>query len=354
MSGGGKKQKQTTTSNSTQTSSAPDYAAPYLADIAHQASNVYDAGRGYTGGFAPQTQQAIDLATGIAQSGNPLGRAVYDRSLDTLANGGLTGGQRSVIGALGNEYGALSGPTSAQTNLSRYADGSMLSGNPYLDQMLATTNEGIANRVNGAFGGAGRSFSPAHAAAVAKNIAASDNAARFADWNQQVQNQFNANQMIDSSANARAGLRSNILGQAFGAEQTGVGNVNNVAANMGAIDQGRYLDADALNRIGQQVQAQEATQASVPWQQLQNYVSTVRNAAGNYGTQTGNSTSTTERPGPSGLQQAIGAATAIAGLATGNPMMAVQGASSFGGGGGGKGGKGGAGAGGLGGMSNGA
>lgn len=342
MSGGGKNQRQTTTANSTQTSAAPDYAAPYLADVAQRANQVYMRSGDYTGAMSPDTTNALDMARRLATSGNPLAPAANASALNTINSGGLNNAQRDVLGNLRNEYGALSGPSLAQSNLSGYANGSMLGGNPYLDKILETTNAGIANRVNGAFGAAGRSFSPSHAAAVAKNIAASDNQARFTDYNQQVQNQFQANQLIDAANNARVGMRTGILGQQFGGEQQGVNNVNTAIGQMPGLDAARYADANALKNIGSTIEQNQALQANLPWQQLQNYVSTVRNAAGNYGTQTGNSTSETVRPGPSGLQQALGAGLAIAGLASGNPMMAMQGGSSAMGGG--KGGKGGAGA----------
>jgi len=327
---GGK--SQTTRQTSTNTAAPPSWAQPQLQDIVSQAQSLYGANPGNA-----QIQQGLNMATQTAQGGNPLGQSSYTNASNLQQMGGLLDNQRQVLTNLGNEYGMLGAPSSAQTNLAGYASGANLTGNPYLDRILETTNEGIANRTNGMFGAAGRSFSPAHAAAVARNIAQADNQARFADYNQQVQNQFNANQLIDSQANTRAGLRTGILGQQFGGEQQGIGNMLGIANNAGTIDNARYLDANSLNRIGQQAQQQ-------PWQNLSNYQNVVRGASQGYGTQNGEQTNTT--PGPSGLQQAIGAGMAVAGLATGNPMMALQGASSLSGGGGGKGGGGGGGKGG--------
>ena len=317
---GGKSQTQRT--NSTQSAAPPSWAAPYLQDITSQASQVYNQGP------AAQTTQALDMATRTAQGGNPLGLASYTNAANLQQMGGLNNAQRGTLTNLNNEYLTAGNPTSAQTNLAGYASGQNLTGNPYLDKILETTNEGIANRTNGLFGGAGRSFSPAHAAALAKNISAADNQARYTDYDRQVQNQFNANQQIDASNLQRTAQRLGILGQQFGGEQQGVNTMLGIANNGQNIDQNRYLDADALNRVGQQTQ-------NMPWQNLQNYMQSVRGASQGYGTQTGQSETTT--PGPSILQQAVGAGMTGLGLASG-----LGGASSFGGGGkgGGVGGKG--------------
>lgn len=301
-----------TNENKTATSMPAPWAEGPLKDITANATSIYG-----DGSINPDIAGAWDQIKGIAGQSNPLYNAT-NTGLTTLAqNGGLNALQLSDSAALTKLSRELNGQSASEQNLQQYANGSLLGhGNPYMDKMLATTDQQVANRVNGQYAGAGRVGGGANAQDLARALSENENATRYADYNNQVQNQFNANQAIDSAHNARLGLRSNIIGQQAGIGQAGNVNLAGIAALNPMMDSMRYAGADRLLGVG-------SAEQTAPWQNLSNYLSTVRGASNGYGTQNTVGTSTTmgrknsetETSGQSGLQTGLGGIMTVGGLA---------------------------------------
>jgi hypothetical protein len=79
--------------------------------------------------------------------------------------------------------GAEAGIMGAQGLVNRNLSGANMMSNPYLDAVLGKTNQDVINGVNDQFGTAGRFGSGQHAAILAQQIAANENAVRMGEYN---------------------------------------------------------------------------------------------------------------------------------------------------------------------------
>lgn len=277
---GGKSQKTTTTQSNDPW--APAQAG--LKDIISQAGSQYAKGSEFapfdtTIPFSNQTNAALQGIENKATAGSPLA---------------------------GQGAGALSELLGGNQTLRDTANGNYLNANPYLDQMFSGAKGQVEDAVNSQFSQAGRTGSGAHTGVLTDRLGA---------------------------------LASNIYGQNYANERT---NQLNAAGQIGqqqlgglsalpGTQEAQYSDLNKLMGVGSayegqaQNQLQDALnrwnfQQQSPWDNLSKYAS-ILSGIGGMG---GNSTGTSEAPGPSPLGQILGIGSSIAGLASGNPASALS------------------------------
>lgn len=109
---------------------------------------------------------------------------------------GLEGAAPNLTGArdaLGNVVpGSTAGFGVGLGQMTDVASGAMLGANPYLDQVIAQSREGVTNAVNGQFAGAGRYGSAAHTGALTKGLGQMEMNARLGNYTTERAAQDNA------------------------------------------------------------------------------------------------------------------------------------------------------------------
>lgn len=116
---------------------------------------------------------------------------------------GLSNGTRDAINGLGGLPGQWQNPSSSENNLGRYADGSMVGNNEQFQSALNNQLGSVASRINSQFAGAGRSGSGANAGVLGRELGNVATNALANQYNQDVQNQFRANDQIDQYGQSR-------------------------------------------------------------------------------------------------------------------------------------------------------
>lgn len=269
--------KQTTTTDAKKDPWAP--ATPVLSDVLGKAKTYGNDPSMFAPSVSGATSQGIQKMQDMGTT--PMFQTPY---WQTIAQ------QDQAAGRTGND------------TLTATANGSMLASNPYLDSVLKTSNQKIADQVNSAFSGAGRYGSNAHMYGLANAVAQNDQAARMNEYNTERGNQLNA-----------AGILAG-QGQQAGAA---AGNVDAATAQ-----QNQYL----LNSGALQDQIAQATkQAPLSATQWESGLGVP--IAGLGGTQ--NSTSTTSTPANIGGMIGGGLMAGL-GAMTGNPMMVASGLGGMG------------------------
>lgn len=81
--------------------------------------------------------------------------------------------------------------------------GKYLTGNPYIDKMIASTANDVGNRVNSTFSMAGRSASGANQGVLAESLANAENALRYQGYSDERQLQNNAAAMLPGYQQAK-------------------------------------------------------------------------------------------------------------------------------------------------------
>lgn len=257
----------------------------------------------------------------------------------------------SDFSGLLNSFG---GPSSSERNLGAMANGSYLqNGNPYFNSALQGQLDQTANQVQSQFSGAGRYGSGANTGVLANSLGNIRSGALSNQFNQDTQNMLAANGQIDQSANARAGnqlaaatgvagintgnadrsllsqtgnadrsllsqtgnadrqltgqqLQGTLLNNAGGMYSTGIGQAQTAANSMAGLDQqnftnsltganatlqaGGLLDQQAQRQLGDQV-SQWYSQDNQDWTRLGLLQQAAAGSAGDYGTQSGHSSS---------------------------------------------------------------
>lgn len=288
----------------------------------------------------PYNHQTMDLASQIGNTPfQPYsGEMVPDLNKDQLA---------AFAMARANAKANKSGLDAARGELTQFVNGGNQNQyidqlanwneepNPYLDSVINSTLGDITRSYGSAQGGQMAQFSQggafggsAHQEALANaekelaaNLARTSAGMRFEDYNNQEARQF-------------AGL-----GQAAGLQDAGLARQLNATLNVPAFNQGSYADTNAILGIGGiQAQNQQAKDTAnynqyllgmqYPFQQLQAMSQATGAMNGAYNT----SKTVGTQPNPnyqSPFQQLMGIGTAAAGIMTGNPFMALGGASSI-------------------------
>lgn len=181
--------------------------------------------------------------------GNPYAGQIGDYA-QSLLNGG---GAEAQAGNLRDNLGAF------RSQLTPYANGSMIGNNPALAAQLAQIKDDVANSVNGQFAAAGRDLSGANLMAYGRGVAAGQAPVIAAQYNQDVANQLSAANAIynagNTTAGALSGLRQNYLanqGQGVTAAQSAL-DAQNYGANatLAAEAQRRGIPVQALGLLAQ-------------------------------------------------------------------------------------------------------
>lgn len=128
----------------------------------------------------PFARRAVNGAFSANENAQPnLDRAVH-------ATGGIAGQLTDMFGASQTQTGQ------ARDYISKVLSGGYMNNNPYLQQNIDSSNNGIRNNVNSTFEGAGRYQSGAHQSVLQSGIAQNEQQMRGQDYQQQMARMDNA------------------------------------------------------------------------------------------------------------------------------------------------------------------
>ncbi|WP_142416424.1 tail fiber domain-containing protein [Bartonella massiliensis] len=251
-----------TTQNTTQTNAPPEWAKGIFQRAAQDAMNFYNQGSGkavYEGqrvaGLSDQTKNAI----------NGLNNNAYNYQNSTL--NGLATGQNVT-----------------SKNLNDMASGQQIGNNPYFNEALQNALNKATNSINSSLAGAGRYGSGAHTGVLADELGGIATGALSQQYNQDVNNMMNANSLIDqANQNQLAGANNFFQGQS--------------QANINALAGGSLMDANKQRQLDEERQKWEQKN-NLDWDHLSKLLAAGGAVAGNYGTQTGQTTQFTPQPKP--------------------------------------------------------
>ncbi|CAK02198.1 tail fiber domain-containing protein [Bartonella tribocorum] len=264
----------------TQTNAPPAWAADILKQASADAQGLYKKG---IGGNVYQGERVAGLSdmTKNALSGLQQAAGLYD-------NPGVT------------QW--LNAPTNSAANLSSMAKGNWIGSNSKFNAALQNALNKTSDAINQSMSGAGRYGSGAHTGVLADELGALATNATAQQYNQDIHNMMNANQMIDRSQHDQV--------NAANAYYQGQSNVQGNALKGGMIqDINRQNILDAERQKWSEKDNQD-------WNRLGRLLQVGTQAAGNYGTTSGKSTiipSVTKDP-LRDAQQVLGLVGGILGL----------------------------------------
>ncbi|UNF41851.1 tail fiber domain-containing protein [Bartonella krasnovii] len=196
----------------------------------------------------------------------------------------------------------LNAPTNSATNLAGMAKGNWVGSNSKFNMALQNALNKTSDAINQSMSGAGRYGSGAHTGVLADELGALATNAAAQQYNQDISNMMNANQMIDRSQLDQV--------NAANAYYQGQSNVQGNALKGGMIqDINRQNILDAERQKWSEKDNQD-------WNRLERLLQIGTQAAGNYGTTSGKSTtipSVTKDP-LRDAQQVLGLVGGILGL----------------------------------------
>jgi hypothetical protein len=236
---------QSSSTQTQQSQTAPwEAAQPILKDILGQLGT----GLNDTALTGAETGALNTLQSNAAQ-GNPFAGQISGYAQSLLNGGGANAQASNVQGNL----------NTLQSQLTPYADGSLIGNNPALAAQLAQIQSDVGNSVNGQFAAAGRDFSGANQQAYGRGVAAGEAPVIAAQYNQDVANQFNAANALYNAGNTTAGtlsgLQQNFLanqGQGVTAAQSALAAQNFGAnATLAEEAQRRGIPVQALGLLSQ-------------------------------------------------------------------------------------------------------
>ena len=229
---------QSSSTQTQQSQTAPwEAAQPMLQGILGQLSPLIQ-----NSGLSPAESGAIDQLSANAAQGNP-----YASQISSFAGNLLNGG-----GANAQAPNLQSGLSTLQSQLTPYANGSMVGNNPALAAQLAQIASETTNQVNGQFAAAGRDLSGMNQQTLARGIAQGEAPVIAGQYNQDVANQLNAANSLYGAQNSTSGLLSGLNQQALANQQQGV------ASSQDALNAQNYAPQQqlALAQQAQQIPAQ--------------------------------------------------------------------------------------------------
>ncbi|MGC2774661.1 MAG: tail fiber domain-containing protein [Bradyrhizobium sp.] len=231
---------QSTTTQTQQSQTAPWQAAqPLLQGILSQAGGALS-----NTGLTSSETGALDALKQNAAQGNP-----YAGQIGSYTQSLLNGGN-----ALAQAPGVQSNLQTLQSQLTPYANGSMIGNNPALAAQLAQIQNDVGASVNGQFAAAGRDFSGANQMAYGRGVAAAEAPVIAAQYNQDVQNQLTAANALYSAGNTTANTLSGMQQQYLANQGQGV------TTSQAALDAQNYGANATL--------AEEAQRRGIPVQAL--------------------------------------------------------------------------------------
>lgn len=249
-------------------------AQPALKNILGQAQSLYNQGGSYYpfSTVVPFSQQTIQGLQNI-----------QDRA-----------GQPNPI--VGQSQSALSSLLSGNSNLQATANGDFLNNNPYLSGMFNAAKGDVIDAVNSQFSQANRTGSPAQYDYLTKQLGNLASNIYGQNYAQERQNQLSAASTLGQQSLSALGLSPTVndLGYADASKLLGVGAT---------------YEQNAQQQLQDLMNRWDFSQ-NQPWQNIAKWAQVVNPIAGSGGAQT----TTSPNNAPSGLQQGIGSALAIASL----------------------------------------
>jgi hypothetical protein len=227
-----------TTSQTQQSTTAPWAAAqPDLSGILGQLNPLIQ-----NSGLNSTESGAINQLSQNAAQGNP-----YASQISSFAGNMLNGG-----GATQQAPNLQSGLSTLQSQLTPYANGSMIGNNPALQAQLAQIASDTTNQVNGQFAAAGRDMSGMNQQTLARGIAQGEAPVIAGQYNQDVANQLSAANSLYGAQNSTSGLLSGLNQQGLANQQQGV------ASSQDALNAQNYTPQQqlALAQLTQSIPAQ--------------------------------------------------------------------------------------------------
>ncbi|AGF74954.1 putative membrane protein [Bartonella australis AUST/NH1] len=237
----------------TQTNAPPAWAANNLKTASADALNLYNQG---IGGNAYQGERHADLSDATKNAINGLKNAANQYNNPTFNQG-------------------LNAPTQSYNNLLNMAKGNFIGSNNKFNDALNNALSKTSDAINQSMAGAGRYGSGAHTGVLTDELGALATKAAAQQYNQDVSNMMNANQMIDRSLYDQV--------NAANAFYQGQSNAQKNALQGGMVQDANRQHALDANR---EKWTEEDNQA---WNRLEKLLQVGTTAAGNYGTKTENS-----------------------------------------------------------------
>lgn len=249
------------------------------------AQNLYKSGVGgqtYTGStvipFSQQTTQGMGQMENNANASMPAFQQNFGNVAANMNNGGLNGLQQDSVARLYDQ-----------------ANGSMMGGNPYLDQVISRASQDVTNGVNLNASAAGRYGSTAHQGQLTDAIGDMASQMRMQDYG------------------TERGYMQDAIGSLFNAGQQQQDNINQGSQALGNAYQAMMQPSQSLMDVGgnyedlatrlknDELRIFEDAQNS-PWDQIAR-LNAVAGGAGQMG-----STGSTTAQGPSRLASGLGGA----------------------------------------------
>jgi hypothetical protein len=244
---------QSSSTQTQQSQSAPwEAAQPMLQGILGQLNPLIQ-----NSGLNSNESNAISQLSQNAAQGNP-----YTPQISGYVSNLLNGG-----GATAQAPALQNGLTTLQSQLTPYANGSMIGNNPALQAQLDQIASDTTNQVNSQFAAAGRDGSGMNQQTLARGIAQGEAPVIAAQYNQDVGNQLNAANTLYGAQNSTSGLLS-------GLTQQGLANqLQGVTSSQDALNAQNYTPQQqlALAQLAQSIPAQNLSllaQLGVPIAQL--------------------------------------------------------------------------------------
>jgi len=300
MGSSGSSQQTPVTQQTQQTRDPWAPAQPYLQTGMQQADVLYRNSAGYVP-YAGPTQTPLNS--------DILNSQTYMRNvLEPEAAAGGSAGVRAAIGQ-GTDMIQNQGLSPELRALYESAKGDE---NPYLQNILNTSNRQIGDRINSAMSGSGRYGSGQHTDVMARALAESADPVLAQDYARRQQQQ----QDILTGGLQRSGQWAQLMPAL---DEARLGPARNLMA-LGQYNQER--SQDALNDTIKQYEAQQA----FPWEALGRYNAIIGGAGGLGGTTSGSVSTPVNQP--STLQRILGGGLAGAGIggSFGGPVGAGVGA----------------------------
>jgi hypothetical protein len=192
---------------------------------------------------------ALNTLQANAAQGNPYAGQIGDYA-QSLFNGG---------GANAQAPNVQSNLATLQSQLTPFANGSMVGNNPALAAQLSQIQTDVGNSVNSQFAAAGRDLSGANQMAYGRGVAAAEAPVIAGQYNQDVANQIGAANALysagNTTANTLSGMQQNYLanqGQGVSAAQSAL-DAQNYGANATLAEeaQRRGIPVQALSLLAQ-------------------------------------------------------------------------------------------------------
>lgn len=188
-------------------------------------------------GLTGNESQALDQITANAKAGNPFAGDISSLATNLFQGGGATDQAGNI----------QSGLDAYKSQLTPFANGSMVGNNPALKAQLDQIMSDVGNSVNSQFAAAGRDLSGANQMAYGRGVAQGIAPVLANQYNQDVNNQINAAGALYGAQNNTSGLLSGLNQQSLANRQAGSG-VSNDALNAQNSGQNAVLQAEAQRR----------------------------------------------------------------------------------------------------------